>query len=108
MSLWRRFFDLKDQEEEERLETIERALEEDGLHPASQPIRAAENVAARRELLAESYRQMGASPTRPTMDASLSRSAAATSFTTPAEVATSPNLLVPRAEGSLDYICLAQ
>jgi hypothetical protein len=96
VSLWRRFFELKDQKDEEKLQEILSALEEEGCY-MSAPIQSETVVAARNEFLREPYRPLMGTRSQPT-PISLTRES-------PSQL---PNLLVPSAEGGSDYVYRAQ
>jgi hypothetical protein len=59
VGLWRRFFELKEKEEEERLEVISSALEDDVFGGIwKDPINSEHAIAARREMVCGHYRQV--------------------------------------------------
>lgn len=58
VSLWRRFFQLKDEQEDEMLDVVARALEAEISEREVRPIHCEDVVAARREFLREHYQHV--------------------------------------------------
>jgi hypothetical protein len=111
ISLWRRFFELQNKQEEETLEEIVRALEAENFDGDSTnpPIRSSSAVAAREEFLADYYRGIMAQRQPPVPVAATPNTGSNISRPLESPFTTmSPSLLVPRQDDSSDYIYLPQ
>lgn len=112
ISLWRRCFELREQQEEEKLEEIVRALEAEisEIEPSNHPIRSKYAAIARAELLADYYRDM-MTRRQPTVNEATTVVMGTNTFiSVDSQMMTNtpPSLLVPRHDGSQDFIYLPQ
>ena len=116
--LWRRFFQLREEEQEQHIEVIARALEQEIDEREDCPIGCEEVVQARREYLREYYRQVlatSSSSRTTTVTTTGAGSGALTPYLVQAQTAqearrrlSQPNLAIPIGKNGTDSVYLAQ
>lgn len=108
MCLWRRFFQLKDEEQEKHLESIARALEQEIDEREDCPIACDDVVRVRKDYIREYYRQVVAVDSAfPPRSVSKDSTPSLTAFTAAAQAAqdsrlqlNQPNLSIPMSGGN--------
>ena len=105
--LWRRFFQLKDEEQEKHLESIARALEQEIDEREDCPIACDDVVRVRKDYIREYYRQVVAVEAAFPRSVSKDSPPSLTAFTAAAQEAQNarlqlnqPNLSIPMSGGS--------
>eukprot|EP00565_Helicotheca_tamesis_P008441 CAMPEP_0185724476 /NCGR_PEP_ID=MMETSP1171-20130828/947_1 /TAXON_ID=374046 /ORGANISM="Helicotheca tamensis, Strain CCMP826" /LENGTH=151 /DNA_ID=CAMNT_0028392335 /DNA_START=116 /DNA_END=571 /DNA_ORIENTATION=- len=121
VSIWRRFFELQEEEQEETIQIMAEVLEESASEENARPVASEENARARAEYVKEYYRTLvsntktnaGAGRVMSTGASSGSSGSSRSSEVTPAmqererQQLYDPNLDIPTEDGQ-SYVTLAQ
>jgi hypothetical protein len=113
VSLWRRFFQLQEDEQEQMMDAVARALEGQIDERQVRPIACEDMRVSREEFIRENYQRMVAPTTNPLSIRALDSAAASQNHQTRAQLGEDqqlnrPNLQVPANAGMPDSAYLAQ